>query len=262
MKLGIIRNWDEGSFIWAAERSLDFLEFCVNAGYDVNEFCEKVPTLKEYIAKYGVSVGAVGRFGTSKLDADGNISEEETRYSCKLIDAAVELGCPVYVTGCNYVNTMSFFDNCARAIDYFSPVVEYGRKKGVKVATYNARYNNFVVCDPAWDVILNKVDGLGIKYDPANCIEHHDGNYLSETKKWGNKFYHVHLKGISMINGKFYDNPPAGLDQIDWGTFIGMLYGQSYAGGLSLEPHSGLWTGELGERGVDYSIRYFKPYIF
>ena len=60
------------------------------------------------------------------------------------------------------------------------------------------------------------------------------------------------------IEGKVYDNPPAGMDQTDWTSFMGILYGLGYDGGLSIEPESAYWHGELSDRGVDYTIRYFR----
>ena len=54
------------------------------------------------------------------------------------------------------------------------------------------------------------------------------------------------------------DDPPAGLDMINWNALMGMLYAVGYDGTLSIEPHSGVWQGELGEKGVDYTIRYIR----
>ena len=84
------------------------------------------------------------------------------------------------------------------------------------------------------------------------------GDYLQETRDWGKRFIHVHLKGAVKIEGKVYDNPPAGMDQTDWTSFMGILYGLGYDGGLSIEPESAYWHGELSDRGVDYTIRYFR----
>ena len=48
------------------------------------------------------------------------------------------------------------------------------------------------------------------------------------------------------------------MDQTDWTSFMGILYGLGYDGGLSIEPESAYWHGELSDRGVDYTIRYFR----
>ena len=38
-------------------------------------------------------------------------------------------------------------------------------------------------------------------------------------------------------------------------------YAAKYAGHLSIEPHSATWQGDLGERGLDLTIRYMRSLI-
>ncbi len=59
-------------------------------------------------------------------------------------------------------------------------------------------------------------------------------------------------------DGKYYDNPPAGLDAINWRAFMAILYKHHYDGMLSIEPHSSTWRGELGERGVKFTIDFIR----
>ena len=42
---------------------------------------------------------------------------------------------------------------------------------------------------------------------------------------------------------------------------MAILYKFGYDGGLSIEPHSGVWQGDLGERGIDFTIRYMKQFL-
>ena len=60
------------------------------------------------------------------------------------------------------------------------------------------------------------------------------------------------------VNGVHVDDPPAGLDQINWRALLALLYKAGYAGNLSIEPHSSTWQGDLGERGLDLTIRYMR----
>ena len=123
------------------------------------------------------------------------------------------------------------------------------------------------------------------------------GRYLEEAMEWGGSFGYVHIKGViqrgnsdepqhwedyrrrmehpelsSVLddpvdltkNGPFnyyptgYDNPPAGLDAINWRAFFAALYQHGYDGDLSIEPHSSTWRGELGEKGVKYTVKYIR----
>ena len=44
----------------------------------------------------------------------------------------------------------------------------------------------------------------------------------------------------------------------DWGSFMAILHAKGYQGGLSIEPHSENWKGDLGDKGVDYTIRFIR----
>ena len=254
MTLGMISWIREEDFQRVKAKGLSYIELDVNDR--VKEFLDALEQTKEYSKKYDLPVAAIGRWGSARIDENG-IREEELAIEYSLIDAAAELGTGIYITGCNYVDSLSYYENCSFAIAYFEKLIAYGKEKNIKIATYNCRWNNFVCNAEAYKIIHGYLKDLYIKYDTSHCINA-GGDYLQETRDWGKRFIHVHLKGAVKIEGKVYDNPPAGMDQTDWTSFMGILYGLGYDGGLSIEPESAYWHGELSDRGVDYTIRYFR----
>lgn len=260
MKLGIINDWSREGFEYAKSKGLSFVEFCVNYNYVVDEFMKNLPAIKELSLEFGVSIGSIGRWGADRIKKDGTIDENELKDNLKLIDACAFLDCPVFVCGCNYTQEKSYEENCEIAISLFTELTNYGEKKGVKIAVYNCDWCNFVNRPKEWEVIMPRVPLLGIKYDTSHCIGA-GRDYLLESRDWGNKFYHVHIKGTLFIGGRQYDNPPAGLDQTNWGAFMNMLYTRHYNGGLSIEPHSEYWHGSMGNWGVDFTIKHISQFI-
>lgn len=261
MKLGIIAPVEVSSLEYALEMGLEFVEFCFHLDASlIDSFTQKLPAFKQEIAKTGVGVASIGRWGNDTITKDGLI-EETLQRSYQLIDAASELGCPNYVCGCNYVEELSYYDNCRLAIDYFAKMIAYGKEKNVRISTYNCHWNTFVDQEPAWKVIHGHLPELGIKYDPSHS-RYAGRDYLQEMRDWGDRFNHVHIKGSVIVAGERLDDPPAGLDQTDWDTFMAILYAKGYEGGLSIEPHSSVWTGELGEKGVKFTIDYMRKYLF
>ena len=109
----------------------------------------------------------------------------------------------------------------------------------------------------AYKVIHGYLKDLYIKYDTSHCI-YAGGDYLQEARDWADRFVHVHLKGALVIDGKRFDDPPAGMDMTNWPAFLAILYANGYDGGLSIEPHSANWSGELGDKGLNKTIEYFK----
>ncbi|MBQ7541077.1 MAG: sugar phosphate isomerase/epimerase [Clostridia bacterium] len=260
MKLGIIQDWSESGFLYAASKGLDAVEFCVNGNYDTREFFAQVETIRGYIERTGVAVGSIGRWGARRIDDSGKVIPQALQDDRNLIDAASALGCPVYNCGCNWTDGLSFAENCRIATDYFAGLLAYADGKNVKIAVYNCDWDNFVVSPETWRVVLSDLPDLGIKYDTSHCINR-GGDYLVEMRDWGDRIYHFHVKGTSRIGGEHYDDPPAGLDDVRWGPVMNLLYTKGYDGMLSIEPHSSQWSGARGQWGVDFTIRFIRPFI-
>lgn len=262
MELGIItKTLSEDSFREAKALGLDFVEYCINGGDDGTEFFSAVPQIKEWVSKYQVKVGSVGRWKAMILREDGSIDPLEQDLAFRLMEAADALGCDNYVCGCNYADALSYYDNCTQAIDFFSAVLAH-RPEGMKVSAYNCRKGgNFVNNPMAWTVIHGHLQELGIKFDPSHA-RYAGEDYLKDVKEWGHRFYHVHLKGSMIVNGERVDDPPAGLDDTNWPVFLSLLRASGYDRGLSIEPHSPIWNGTLGEQGLRYTVDYMNRLLF
>ena len=245
---------------------------------------------KDAAAKTGVAVGAVGRWASKIIGTDGKVIEKEFEQVKALIDFAKKTGAGAYLVSVNYVNELSYYKNITAAINYLNRVVEYA--DGLKVAIVNCMMGgNYIRTPDQWKLVLSEVPGLGIKYDPSHSFVHGgvNGAYMEEGLAWGDKFAYVHVKGVIQgskqseptqwkymdwmrelpglrdlvmpelaENGKYYDNPPAGLDAINWRAFMAILYKHGYDGMLSIEPHSRTWQGDLGDRGLKFTIDYIR----
>ncbi|NLB69235.1 MAG: sugar phosphate isomerase/epimerase [Lentisphaerae bacterium] len=262
MTLGMIENSTEAGFNKVAGFGLKSIEFCYNVGEDPSELLANTSDIKKWSSEKEIKVGAVGRWGTDKIADDGSIIQEELKASRMLIDFCADVGCPVFNTGVNYVEAISFADNCNIAIDFLSELINYGKDKNVKIAVYNCNWNNFIRTPEVWKIILGKLPELGLKYDPSHCINGKSGDYLAELAEWGKRIYHFHIKGTINVNGKHLDDPPAGLDITNWGAVMGCLYAAGYKGMLSIEPHSNVWQDELGDWGIRYTIDYISRMVF
>ncbi|MBO4453262.1 MAG: sugar phosphate isomerase/epimerase [Clostridia bacterium] len=257
MKLGIIApSHDENGVKRVADLGLKWIEFDINAD-DISYF--NVDTVNSALDKYGVRTGAIGRWGRPRINKDGSINEKEQKDEFALIDACRKLDCPVYITGINYVEEISLYDNYSSAIKYLASLQEYGGED-VRVITYNCGWNNYIDKPAAWDIV-NAHLGMGIKFDPSHTING-GRDYIDEAYRYGKLVGHIHLKGTVNIGGEHLDDPPAGLDMINWGMLLSIFQKYGYDAMLSIEPHSYTWAGELGERGLKYTIDYFRSMPF
>lgn len=261
MKLGIIIDPDKNGFETAAKYGLSFIEICHNVGRDPQALTDELPSIKTLCAQTGIEIGSVGRWGTVKFDEDGKIIEQELEASRALIDAASDLNSPVFNTGVNYAGHLTKYENIVKSMDYLQMLMRYAEPKGVKIAVYNCRWNNYIVSPAEWEIFHGYLSELGLKYDASHCINDGSGDYLGEMRDWGGRFTHVHIKGTVNIGGQHVDDPPAGIDQIDWGAFMGILYRHGYDGCLSIEPHSGTWSGRLAEPGIAFTVQHMSKFI-
>lgn len=130
MQLGIIAAPTEESFQRAKQKGLDFIEVCVNEGQDVDAFYQNRGNLLKWKNEYGVSIESIGRWKSLRIDEKGSVIEEELERCYRLIDVASELGCTNFVSGCNYVEELSFYENCTAAITFFHCLLTTLNQKG------------------------------------------------------------------------------------------------------------------------------------
>jgi len=260
-KLGIIvPGWRMNSdgIKWVKDLGLKYAEFDVNG--DTTPVLSATDDIISAVKEYGVSIGAVGRWGRKRLNEDLTVNGDELKAEYDLIDFCEKVGCPVYMTGINYVNGFSYFSNITAAVNYFENLIKYSDGR-VKICTYNCEWENYVNKPHEWDIVHGHLKELGIKFDPSHTING-GRDYLSEIVHYGDRVYHIHLKGTINIDGIHLDDPPAGLDSVNWPAFLSAFRKFGYDGMLSIEPHSATWQGEIGEKGLQYTIRYMKNLLF
>lgn len=259
MKLGIIRGNEAKSYDFAKAKGLDFIEICTNFDNESEAFIQSADETLANIERTGIPVLSVGRWNSTPNNG-GKIDRDVMDMLKRQIDVTAKIGCPVFNMGVNYCEDISLFKNYALAIEVLREMVEYAGERGVTLAVYNCSWNNFIYDDKTWEVVLGEIPELMLKYDCSHSY-YRGEDYLANIDKWCNRFAHMHVKGSAAMGGRYVDDPPAGVDFLEWNKIFALLYARGYDKTLSLEPHSGIWQGELGERGIDFSIGFIKPYI-
>ncbi len=296
MKLGIIVPPKAESFDRAKALGLDFVEFDCNPpdffGVPVAELTAVQEELKTASQRTGVEVGAVGRWASHILDEKGEVKPAEWEDVKAVIDFGAYLGAKHYLCSVNYVQELSYYQNITAAIHVLNDIVAYAKERGMETAIVNCCMgDNYIRTPEQWKLVLSEVPGLGIKYDPSHSFVHggQNGAYLEEGLEWGAHFQYCHVKGViqrgdsrepqqwammdflkthpelkdellakAFAGNNWYDNPPAGIDVINWRAFFAILYKYGYDGYLAIEPHSPTWQGEKGEKGIRYTVKYIR----
>lgn len=179
------------------------------------------------------------------------------------------------------------------AIKVLNQMVAAAAERGMQCSIVNCMMGgNYIRTPEQWKLVLSEVPGLGIKYDPSHsfgprraprapiwtrpwsgeatssmCTSRasSSGAPREEPTMWAIRDLvaaHPELKGIFQPYfekpNTVYDNPPAGIDVINWRAFFAILYKYGYDGYLAIEPHSATWRGDKGEKGLKYTIKYIR----
>lgn len=296
MKLGMIVRPDRESLQKAKDFGLDFVELDLNyPKYFGKPMAEITPLLPELIKakdEIGIEVGSVGRWASWIIDDNGHVIEDEWNEVKAVIDFGAALGAKHYLCSVNYNPNLTYYANITASIKVLRDIVAYAKEKDMVTCIVNCMMgHNYIRTPEQWKLVLDEVPGLMLKYDPSHSFVHggENGAYLEEGMRWGDRFGYVHIKGVIQLGDseeakhwalydeyygrpdmmeKFgavrkadfniYDNPPAGIDSINWRAFFAALYQHDYDGYLSIEPHSMTWQGEKGDKGVKYTIKYIR----
>jgi sugar phosphate isomerase/epimerase len=259
MKLGMIQQWRSECFDYVKGKGLSFIEICRNYDPDAEEFIAHADEVKANVERTGVSIASVGRWN-AQPNVGGKLDADVYDRMVRLMDAAHHVGSPVFVCGCNYDNSISLLKNYENAVEFFGMLCDIAKGSEVRVAIQNCDWNNFVVSEKHWEVVLGALPELYIKYDASHAYNRGE-DYLAVLSNWGERVAHVHIKGTTHAGRRGVDDPPAGMDDINWSSLFSILYARKYDGDLSIEPHSATWLGELGNKGVLFTRDFIRKYM-
>ena len=259
MRIGRIQNnrTDIG-FDKVVSQGLEFIEYCCNNETESDTLCADTKLILCQKERTGLDISCVGRWNHD-VQAGGIIIPEKREKYFALIDAAIAVGAKTFVCGVNKDESISLYKNYTNAIDFLGSLIDHAGGK-IKIAIQNCHWNNFLISPKEWEVVLGELTELYLKYDPSHAYKR-GGDYLGELSDWGERVAHFHVKGAVTTGSRAVDDPPAGMDDINWGAVFAILYARGYNGDLSIEPHSKTWSGELGNAGVVFTRDFIKKYI-
>jgi len=257
VRIGFITDLSEEDFRFAAENGFSCVEHISFGNVDVVARRDHMRAMSK---RYGVDFSMLALFSQQYNADDRAVAEESMRQARAMIDLCADISCPLMVTCGGDAGNRSLEENARRAVDSFGAMIDYGKPRGVRIAVYNCHITNFSYGPDAWQLILPHLPELGIKFDPSHPF--YDGrDYLAELRDWGNRVYHVHAKGSVVIGGKPFEDPPAGLDQTDWGTLFAILYHHDYDADINIEPHARTWLGPRRFAGILLAQRHLRQYL-
>lgn len=238
---------------------LGFTNFELDLNEDPSYFLENYIEIFKRVEEAGGRIVALGQWGSIKHE-NNIIIEEQYEIDTRLISICREKNINKFITGFNDDKSITRYEVVTNAIIYFTRLEKVATANNIEICIYNCHWNNFILSENEWNLIIDHIPGLKIKYDPSHAY-YRNQDYLKEIKERAKNIGHFHIKGAMKLNEMRVDDPPAFLDQLDWKTMISLLYFNQYDGYLSLEPHTASLTHEQILAGVKLTKRKLEDLL-
>lgn len=216
--------------------------------------------LKAALQAEGVELAAVSLFGKNYRDPDAKQRRAHLDLWERVADLAAALGTEVFIAGAGRTPGVPDEAQWDTVPEEFASRVAAVQKRGLTFAFYNCHWENVVDRPAAWERVLPKLPGVGIKFDPSHPV--YDGrDWMPELLAAGPHLLHIHAKDVLRAGDRLISDPNPGLGQIAWGPFFAILYEVGYDRAICIEPHSRLYAGENRDRFLVLSGRYLRQFM-
>lgn len=260
MRIGFIANLREEDFAFAQQHGLPCVEFNTSDDPDsVATLVAHQEQVQAWCEKYQVDISHTGLYGCNHISDD---PEERARHFANFkaqADFTAAVGAPLITTGGGHPSGNLAAD-LQKLFQYLPPYFEYAAHKGLRFAFYNCHWGNFVIGPEAWEPILEKYPQIGIKFDPSHPI--YDGrDWKKQMADFGAHIVHTHAKDTIFIDGRPFEDVPAGMGDTDWGVFMALLHHHGYTGDINIEPHSRTWHGDKMYAGILIARNHLAQFL-
>ena len=260
MHIGFITDLSEKDFAFAAENGGLSLE--INCSGKPFDYVKNQESIKKLAEKHGVKICSVGLWGKNHISTDDGERKQCAQELQELMDYAHFFGARIFMTGGGHVPDWSVARQTRELLELLPDWVGAAKQRDLQLCLYNCHWTNFCIGPDAWKPIFEAFPNgeVGIKFDPSH--PYHDGfDYHAQICEWGDRIKHFHAKDVHLVNGKNFDEPPAGLGDICWNRLISALYHHKYEGELVIEPHSRTWSGERSYDCIKLAARHLAQFI-
>lgn len=242
-----------------------------------------VAEVKALFAKYEMEISSLA-FYPNPLDPEKGPAAVEHLYH--VIEMSALLGVNMVTTFIGRDQAKTVEENLELVKQVWTPIMDYAREKGVKVAIENCPMlfgrdqwpggQNLFTSPANWQKVFDILpyDNLGINYDPSHFIWQMI-DYLAPIKQFKDKIFHVHIKDIKIYRDQlnqvgimaypldFMSPKLPGLGDVDWGKYISALTDIGYDGYICVEVEDKAFESSK-EKIVDsivLSRKYMEQFV-
>jgi len=241
--------------------------------------------LVNYCADKQVSISGLGYYPNvlSPNADEANVAIEQLH---RIIDAAKLMNIGVVNTFIGRDWKLSVEDNWPRMVATWTPLLDYAKSAGVKIAIENCPMlfskdewpggKNLMTTPAIWRRVFEQFAGydLGLNFDPSHFIWQ-QMDYLAAIREFAPRFWHCHAKDVRLDTQRlneagimayplaFHTPKLPGLGDVNWGRFFSALTDAGYQGAVCVEVEDRAYEGSLAARKASLvqSYRYLSQFV-
>jgi sugar phosphate isomerase/epimerase len=237
------------------------------------------------LERRGLTISALAYY-PNPLAADPDTRAAAQEHLRKVIAAAPLLGVEVVGTFAGRDRTRNVPDNLAVFREAWPPLVAHAAGHGVRIAIENCPMifsydewpggDNLAYSPAIWREMFGAIPdaNFGLNFDPSHLVWQMI-DIERAVYEFGDRIFHAHGKDLEVRPDGLYEHGVmsvgmgwqvprlCGLGQVDWGRFVGALYGVGYDGVVSIEHEDRRFEGsvELVKRGFEIARNTLRPLL-
>lgn len=246
---------------------------------------EDASHILSYAHDKGITLSALA-FYPNTLDPDEAKRKANIDHLYSVIDAASLLKIDLVNTFIGRDQNRNVEENLKLVETVWPPILEYAKKKGVRIAIENCPmlfgpdqwpggqniFSSPVLFDKVFEIL--DYDNLGINFDPSHFVWQ-GMDYIRVIYEYSEKIFHIHFKDIKLLKDKLsrcgvlsypldYMIPKIpGLGDVDWGAFVSALTDIGYSGYTAVEVEDRAFEKDRQSvvDSMTLSYRYMRNFV-
>lgn len=246
---------------------------------------KKAKEILAYAKSKNVEISALAYYPNT-LEPDLKKREVIIKHLYSVIDASAALGVNLVTTFIGRDQNKNVDENIEEAVRVWTPILEYAREKGVKIAIENCPMlfgpdqwpggQNLFTSPVIWRKLFELLpyDNFGLNFDPSHFIWQ-QMDYIKVIGEFKDKLFHIHFKDIKLLKDRLaecgvlsypldYMVPKLpGLGDVKWDEFVSALTEAGFDGYACVEVEDRAFEGSK-ERiiaSLELSYRYLRQYV-
>ncbi len=257
MKLAFIADLKSDLEMWAAfakQHHIDGIELMI---YEPKaEDFDNAEEVRAIFERYEIEVAALGVWAVGLSDINEGADAEIIKTAMKF---ASDINAVNFFTGAGEPDVEDKPGYLAAKYNAWKDLAESYQ---LVLSVYLGHKGSYITSEALLQQTYRMIPDIGLKLDPVGIIRNVKADPYDVLYRYGDKLTHFHVKGLTQLPAGELE-PPPGMDTLEWGKFMSILYHHEYDEYVVIEPHGPFWASpdEHRKKYIQLTQKYIKQFM-